>query len=70
MLAMTAYCIATTFLNFAYFFYLPAISSLAIAVSNAARVEFARRSSLEPQPVFMPPYRRPLPRAPVTPAAR
>ena len=70
MLAMTAYCTATAFLNFAYFFYLPAIASLAIAVSNAAQVEFDRRSSQEPQPGFMPPYRRPLPRAPVTPAAR
>jgi O-antigen ligase len=70
MLAMTAYCTATTFLNFAYFFYLPAIASLAIAVSNAAQVEFDRRSSQEPQPGFMPPYRRPLPRVAVTPIAK
>ena len=70
MLAMTAYCTATAFLSFAYYFYLPAISSLAIAVSNAAQVEFDRRSSLEPQPGFAPPYRRPPLRMPVAPAAR
>jgi O-antigen ligase len=45
MLGMTTYCTAIAFVNFAYFFYLPAMSSLAIAVSKAAQNEFARRSS-------------------------
>jgi O-antigen ligase len=50
MLAMTTYCTAITFLNFAYFFYLPVMSSLAIAVSRAAQDELARRPSASPEP--------------------
>jgi O-antigen ligase len=52
MLAMTMYCTAITFVNFAYFFYLPAISSLAIAISGAAEAEFRNRSLAPlPEPV-------------------
>jgi len=71
MLAMTTYCTGILFTNFAYFLYLPVMSSLAIAVSSAAGAEFARRSSspVEAQPGFAPqqPW---LPRQrPVAPAA-
>src|ERR1035437_553505 len=70
MLAMTTYCMAIAFVNFAYYFYLPALASLVIAVSSAAEAEFDRLSSgsVEPQPGFAPPYRRPPLRMPVTPA--
>ena len=71
MMAMTMYCTAIAFTNFAYFFYLPAISSLAIAVSRAAPAELAgRRAACQaaPQPVSV---RRPrVPQsAPALPAA-
>ena len=51
-MAMTVYCTAITFVNFAYFFYLPMMSSLVIAVSRAAQDEFAGRPSpsVAPQP--------------------
>ena len=71
MLAMTTYCTAITFVNFGYFFYLPAMSSLAIAVYRAAQDEFASRSSasVEPQPGS--PQQGWLPRRkPIVPAAR
>jgi putative inorganic carbon (HCO3(-)) transporter len=71
MMAMTTCCTAITFVNFAYFFYLPAMSSLAIAVYRAAQDEFANRSSapVEPQPGSA--QQRWLPqRKPVAPAAR
>ena len=60
-LAMTMYCMATTFVNFGYFFYLPAMSSLAIAVSQAAQNEFAGRysGSVATQPGFAPQQRWP-----------
>lgn len=45
MLAMTMYCTGILFVNFSYFFYLPVMSSLVIAVSNAVETEFGRRSS-------------------------
>jgi O-antigen ligase len=56
MLAMTTYCTAITFVNFAYFFYPLAMTSLAVAVSRAAQNELARRSSasVEPQPGWLP----------------
>ena len=66
MLALVMYCTAITFVNFAYFFYLPAMSSLAIAVSSAADKELNRPSSV---PVESPPGFAPR-RKPVTPAAR
>jgi O-antigen ligase len=62
MLAMVMYCTAITFVNFAYFFYLPAMSSLVIAVSRAAEAEFKSRPSTTPAaPLagFAPPRRRP-----------
>jgi hypothetical protein len=43
MLGMVGYFAAIAFLNFAYFFYLPAIVGLAIAFSRAARREFRAR---------------------------
>jgi O-antigen ligase len=71
ILAMTTYCTAITFVNFAYYFYMPMISSLVIAVSRAAQDEFASRS---PAPVEPPPspdrQRRRPQRKPVAPAAR
>jgi hypothetical protein len=39
-----AFCTAIAFVNFAYFFYLPAMAGLAIAMSKAAQVEFQSRS--------------------------
>jgi hypothetical protein len=44
MLGLTTYCTAITFVNFGYFFYLPVMSSLVIAVAGAAQAEFASRS--------------------------
>jgi O-antigen ligase len=51
MLAMVAFCTAIFFLNFAYFFYLPALAGLAIALERAARAEFSSRAAqiVEPQ---------------------
>ena len=43
MLGMTGYCVGIAFLNFAYFFYGPALGGLAIAVRTAAEREFATR---------------------------
>jgi hypothetical protein len=43
MLGMVGYCTAITFLNFAYFFYLPAMAGLAIAFNRAAQREFRAR---------------------------
>jgi O-antigen ligase len=67
MLALVMYCTAITFVNFAYFFYLPAMSSLAIAVSSAADKELNRPSSVpvESPPGFAPrqrwaPQRKPV----------
>jgi len=54
MLGMTGFCVAITFLNFAYFFYGPALGGLAIAMSSAAEQEFKRRSSEAGQPVTLP----------------
>jgi O-antigen ligase len=52
MLSMVGFGVAMTFLNFAYFFYQPALAGLAIAVSRAAEAEFGRRSrSSETAPV-------------------
>lgn len=52
-LALVAYCVAIMFVNFAYFYYLPAMSGLAIAISNAAQREFASRST-HPAPLEAP----------------
>lgn len=43
-LALVAFCTAIAFVNFAYFFYLPAMAGLAIAMSKAAQIEFHSRS--------------------------
>jgi len=43
-LGLVAFCTAIAFVNFAYFFYLPAMAGLAIAMSKAAQVEFQSRS--------------------------
>jgi O-antigen ligase len=50
MLAMVAFCTAIFFLSFAYFFYLPALAGLAIALDRTARAEFTSRAAqvLEP----------------------
>jgi hypothetical protein len=45
MLGMVGYCTAITFLNFAYFFYLPAMVGFAIAFSRAAQREFRDRGA-------------------------
>jgi len=71
MLAMAAFCTAITFLNFAYFFYLPAMTSLAIAVYRTAQDEFATRSTGSVDPGQSPqrfslPRRNTIPRAAAT----
>jgi O-antigen ligase len=68
MLAMAVFCTAIAFLNFAYYFYLPTMTSLAIAVYRAAQDEFASRSSgfVEPD---QSPQRSPLPRRTAIPHA-
>jgi hypothetical protein len=43
MLGMVGHCAAIAFLNFSYFFYLPAMAGLAIAFSGAAQREFRAR---------------------------
>jgi len=43
MLAMVGFCIAIFFLNFAYFYYLPTMGGLAVAVRRAAKQEFQTR---------------------------
>ena len=48
MLALVGYCTATLFLNFAYFFYLPAIGGLTVAVTEAAKTEFLTRKAPAP----------------------
>lgn len=51
MLGMTGFCVAIAFLNFAYFFYGPALGGLAIAMSSAAEREFQKRSGEDGQAV-------------------
>jgi O-Antigen ligase len=50
MLAILGFCVAITFLNFAYFFYGPAMGGLAIAIWRAANQEFDRRTPLAVRP--------------------
>ncbi len=45
MLGMTGFITAITFLNFAYYFYLPTLGGLAVGVRNAAQREFERRDA-------------------------
>jgi O-antigen ligase len=45
MIGMAGFCVAATFLNFAYFFYQPALGGLAIAISSAAGQECEGRSA-------------------------
>jgi len=42
MLSLVGYCAGSTFVNFAYFMYLPVLTGLAIAVARGAQVEFDR----------------------------
>jgi O-antigen ligase len=62
MLGFTAFCTATAFLNFAYFFYYPAMGGLAIAVASAAKEEFRVRDrapeQTQPEMPWAPPVRR------------
>jgi hypothetical protein len=45
MLAMVSFCTVIFFLNFAYFFYLPMLAGLAIAMDRTARSEFSSRAA-------------------------
>jgi O-antigen ligase len=45
-MALLAFCTAITFVNFAYFFYLPTMAGIAIAISKTAQIEFQTRSHL------------------------
>jgi O-antigen ligase len=45
MTGMVGFCVAITFLNFAYLFYAPALGGLAAAVSAAAEREFEKRGT-------------------------
>lgn len=65
LLAIIGFCMAVTFLNFAYFFYGPAVGGLAIALSRAADGEFERRSLVAaPEPEKF--VRIPIGRCPAT----
>lgn len=55
MIGMAGFCVAATFLNFAYFFYQPALGGLAIAISTAASQECERRSAGAPAAKAEPP---------------
>ena len=46
MLALSGFCVAITFVNFTYFFYLPAMAGLAVSVSSAANAEFHSRTRI------------------------
>jgi hypothetical protein len=48
LVSMAGFCTAVFFLNFAYLFYLPALSGLAISVNHAAEVEFESRAQASP----------------------
>ena len=48
MLAMVSFCAAIFFLNFGYFFYLPAMGGLATCVSSAATAEFQKTAAAVP----------------------
>ena len=50
MVSVVGFCVAMTFLNTAYTFYLPAMAGLAIAVANAAALEFSTSGTGTPQP--------------------
>jgi hypothetical protein len=50
MLSFVGFGVAMSFLNFAYFYYGPALGGLAIAVSRAAKTELARRSKVAGTP--------------------
>ena len=71
-LSMVVYCTGILFVNFAYFIYLPLLTSLVIAVHRAAEVEFANRpiDPVAPQYglTFQP--RRAAPRKALTPSPR
>ena len=43
MLGMVGFCIAITFLSFAYSYYLPCMGGLAVAIRTAAQEEFRVR---------------------------
>jgi len=56
MLSLVSFCAAITFLNFGYFFYLPAMGGLAICVAKTAEEEFKKTGSAVPAtaPVIQP----------------
>lgn len=65
MLGLFGFCAAISFLNFAYFFYLPAIGGLSILLSTSAREEMRARAGTGsnapavPMPWSPPPRRHP-----------
>jgi O-antigen ligase len=68
MLSLVSFCTAIFFLNFGYFFYLPAMSGLAMSVSIAAEAEFRKAAAagpataVQPSPgphAWLPPRNRP-----------
>ena len=50
MLGMVGFCTAMFFVNFTYFYYLPALAGLTIAVSHASQAEFRFRSVVSAGP--------------------
>lgn len=48
MVAVAGFMVAIFFLNFAYFFYGPAMGGFAIAVKRSAEAEMAKRAALQP----------------------
>ena len=53
-IALAGFCTSLTFVNFTYFFYMPAMAGLAVAVNHAARVEFATRKPVAVQQPNLP----------------
>ena len=52
MLGMVGFCVAITFLNFAYLFYGPALAGIAIAMERAANYEFEHRVAAPAKPAY------------------
>lgn len=62
MMTMVMFCTAITFVNFAYFFYLPMLSSLAIALCMTAEAEMDKPPVVPVAPQYsFAPRRRPVP---------
>jgi O-antigen ligase len=53
-LSMVSFCVAIFFLNFGYFFYLPMLAGLSIALSNVVEAEFENQPLTQAAPAVRP----------------